>query len=70
VLFGLSIAENIRYGRPEASDEQVEAAVMVAGLAEVVAALPEGLDTVLTERGASLSGGERRRVAIARALIR
>jgi ATP-binding cassette subfamily B protein len=70
VLFGLSIAENIRYGRPDATDEQVEAAVAAAGLAEVAAGLPDGLETVLTERGTSLSGGERRRVAIARALIR
>jgi ATP-binding cassette subfamily B protein len=70
VLFGLSIAENIRYGRPDATDEQVEAAVAAAGLAEVAGGLPDGLETVLTERGTSLSGGERRRVAIARALIR
>jgi ATP-binding cassette subfamily B protein len=70
VLFGLSIVENIRYGRPDATDEQVQSAVEAAGLADVGASLPDGLDTVLTERGSSLSGGERRRVAIARALIR
>jgi ATP-binding cassette subfamily B protein len=69
VLMGLTIAENIRYGRPEASDEQVLAAALDAGLGPLVAQLPDGLDTVVAERGASLSGGERQRVAIARALV-
>jgi ATP-binding cassette, subfamily B, bacterial len=70
VLFGLSIAENIRYGFPAATDDQVEAAVETSGLTDLVRRLPDGLDTILTERGTSLSGGERRRVAIARAVIR
>ena len=70
VLFGLSIAENIRYGCPEASDGEVRAAASAAGLDEFIAHLPDGLDTVIAERGASLSGGERQRVAIARAFIR
>jgi ATP-binding cassette subfamily B protein len=70
VLFGLSIAENIRYGCPDASDEEVRAAAAAAGLADLSDELPDGLDTVLTERGASLSGGQRQRVAIARALVR
>jgi ATP-binding cassette subfamily B protein len=70
VLFGLSIAENVRYGFPDASDEQVDAALAAAGLDEFVNDLPDGVDTVISERGASLSGGERQRVAIARALIR
>jgi ATP-binding cassette subfamily B protein len=70
VLMGLTIAENIRYGRPEASDEQVLAAALDAGLAPMLAQLPDGLDTVVAERGASLSGGERQRVTIARALVR
>jgi ATP-binding cassette subfamily B protein len=70
VLFGLSIAENIRYGCPEATDEEVERAAEAAGLADLVAELPQGLDTVLSERGTSLSGGQRQRVAIARALVR
>jgi ATP-binding cassette, subfamily B, bacterial len=70
VLFGLSIAENIRYGKPEASDEEVRAAAHAAALDDFVSALPEGYDTVISERGASLSGGERQRVAIARALVR
>jgi ATP-binding cassette subfamily B protein len=70
VLFGLSIAENIRYGRPDASDEEVQGAAAAAGLDDFVAALPDGYDTVVSERGASLSGGQRQRVALARALIR
>ena len=70
VLFGVSIAENIRYGCPDASDEEVQAAAEAAGLADLAAGLPDGYDTVLSERGASLSGGERQRVAIARALVR
>ncbi len=70
VLFGFSLAENIRYGAPDATDEEVRRAADAAGLGTFAAALPDGYDTVLTERGASLSGGERQRVAIARALIR
>ena len=70
VLMGLSLEENVRYGCPDASDEEVVAAVAAAGLSELVASLPEGLETVVAERGASLSGGERQRVAIARALVR
>ena len=70
VLMGLTIAENIRYGRPDATDEQVLSAALDAGLGPLLAQLPEGLDTLVAERGASLSGGERQRVAIARALAR
>jgi ATP-binding cassette subfamily B protein len=70
VLFGISLAENIRYGAPDATDEEVQEAADAAGLGGFAATLPDGYDTVLTERGASLSGGERQRVAIARALIR
>ena len=70
VLFGISLAENIRYGAPDASDEEVREATDAAGLGPLAAALPDGYDSVLTERGASLSGGERQRVAIARALVR
>jgi ATP-binding cassette subfamily B protein len=70
VLFGLTIAENIRYGCPNATDEEVEQAAEVAGLSAFIAELPDGFDTVLTERGTSLSGGQRQRVAIARALVR
>jgi thiol reductant ABC exporter CydD subunit len=69
-LFKASIAENVRLGRSDASPEEVRAAISQAGLADVVRALPEGLDTVLGERGAGLSAGERQRVALARAFLR
>jgi ATP-binding cassette, subfamily B, bacterial len=70
VLFGLSIAENIRYGRPDATDDEIKSAAEAAGLNEFVCQLPDGFDTILHERGTSLSGGQRQRVAIARALVR
>ena len=70
VLFGLTIAENIRYGAPDATGAEVEAAARAAGIHEFVESLPDGYDTVLSERGASLSGGQRQRIAIARALVR
>jgi ATP-binding cassette subfamily C protein CydCD len=69
-LFAASIAENVRLGRRDASSEQVWEAVRAAGLEDVVAGLREGLDTVLGERGAELSAGERQRVALARAFLR
>ena len=69
-LFARTIVDNIRLGRPDASDEQVEAAVAAAGLAPVVAGLPYGLATRLGEGGAGLSTGERQRVALARAFVR
>ncbi len=68
-LFSTSIAENIRLGRPEASDEEVLEAARAAQVDEFVAALPEGYATVIGERGFTLSGGQRQRIAIARALI-
>jgi ABC-type multidrug transport system fused ATPase/permease subunit/predicted glycosyltransferase len=70
VLFGLSIVENIRYGRPEATEDEVLEAAQAAGVDEFVDRLPDGYDTVVSERGSSLSGGQRQRVALARALIR
>ena len=70
VLFGLSIAENIRYGCPDATDEQVEAAARAARVHDVIMSFPEGYETVLTERGQTLSGGQRQRIALARALVR
>jgi ATP-binding cassette subfamily B protein len=70
VLFHGSIAENIRFGDPEATDEQVREAVRIAQLDDLVGRLPEGLDTLVGERGVKLSGGERQRVAIARAVVR
>jgi ATP-binding cassette subfamily B protein len=68
-LFSAPLRENIAYARPEASDEEVERAASLAGLDEVVAALPDGYETLVGERGLTLSGGQRQRVAIARALI-
>ena len=69
VLFRGSVLDNIRYARPEASDEEVLQAVSSAQLDGLVARLPQGLDTPVGERGARLSGGERQRIAIARALL-
>lgn len=69
VLFHASIAENIRYARPEASDEHMRRAALAAGVDEVVARFPDGFQTIVGERGAALSAGERQRVALARALL-
>lgn len=69
VLFRGSVLDNIRYARPEASDEEVRQAVRRAQLDALVARLPEGLDTPVGERGMRLSGGEKQRIAIARALL-
>ncbi|MCK9487169.1 MAG: ABC transporter ATP-binding protein/permease [Dehalococcoidia bacterium] len=69
-LFHASLAENIRYGRLEASDEEVAEAARAAGLWSLVERLPDGLDTVVGERGFRLSGGEKQRVAIARAILK
>jgi thiol reductant ABC exporter CydD subunit len=69
-LFRASIAANVRLGRSDASTDEVEAAIEAAGLADAVRNLPDGLDTVLGERGAGLSAGERQRVALARAFLR
>jgi len=70
VLLRASIAENIAYGRPSATREQVVAAATAANAHEFIRRLPEGYDTVLGERGETLSGGQRQRIAIARAVIR
>ncbi|MBS1868261.1 MAG: ABC transporter ATP-binding protein [Actinobacteria bacterium] len=70
LLFGASIRENIRYGRLEASDEEVEAAARAANAHAFVSALPKGYDTKLGERGALLSGGERQRISVARAFLK
>jgi len=69
VLFGGTIRENIRYGRPDSSNEEVIAAAKAAQATEFIDALPEGYDTVIGQRGATLSGGQRQRLAIARALL-
>jgi ATP-binding cassette subfamily B protein len=70
VIFAASAADNIRYGRPDASDADVKAAAKAAAASEFIERLPEGYDTFLGERGVRLSGGERQRIAIARAILR
>lgn len=70
VLFATTIAENIAYGKPDATRDEIERAGRQAGIHEIVAALPDGYDAVLGERGGTLSGGERQCVAIARAIIK
>jgi ATP-binding cassette subfamily B protein len=70
VIFSASALENIRYGRPEASDAQVHAAAKGAYADDFIRALPEGYDTFLGERGVRLSGGQRQRIAIARAMLK
>ncbi len=70
VLFGASARENIRYGRPAATDAEVEAAARAAGADSFIRELPEGYETFLGERGTRLSGGQRQRIAIARALLK
>jgi ABC-type multidrug transport system fused ATPase/permease subunit len=69
-LFARSVAENVRIGRPTASDDAVWAAIAAADLEQVVARLPKGIETILGHEGAGLSVGERQRVALARAFVR
>jgi ABC-type multidrug transport system fused ATPase/permease subunit len=68
-LFSASLRDNIAYARPEASDDEVVASAVRAGLEGLLDDLPDGLDTLVGERGLTLSGGQRQRVAIARALL-
>ena len=68
-LFSGSIADNIRFGTPNASDAEVEAAARAAQCHDFIAALPQGYQTPVGERGATLSGGERQRITIARAIL-
>ncbi|MBV9896955.1 MAG: ATP-binding cassette domain-containing protein [Chloroflexi bacterium] len=70
VLFNVSIRENIRMGKLDATDAEVEAAARQAEIHDVIMALPEGYDTLAGDRGGRLSGGQRQRVAIARAIVR
>lgn len=70
VIFSTSALENIRYGKPGASDEETRAAARAAFAHEFISALPEGYDTFLGERGVRLSGGQRQRIAIARAMLK
>ena len=69
VIFAASVAENVRYGRPEASDAEVLAACKAAYASEFIERLPEGMNSFLGERGVRLSGGQRQRLSIARALL-
>lgn len=69
-LFHRSVRENIRYGRPDANDAEVEAAARAANAHEFISILPDGYDTLVGERGMKLSGGQRQRLAIARAVLR
>jgi ABC-type multidrug transport system fused ATPase/permease subunit len=68
-LFSASVRENIGFGRPDATDEEIESAARLAQAHEFVAELPDGYETVIGERGITLSGGQRQRIAIARALV-
>ena len=70
VLFGATARENIRYGRPGATDAEIEAAARAAAADEFIRELPQGYDSFLGERGTRLSGGQRQRIAIARAILK
>lgn len=70
VVFASSVADNIRFGHPDASDDAVKRAAEAAHAAEFIDRLPQGYDTILGERGITLSGGQRQRIAIARAILR
>ncbi|WP_051508490.1 ABC transporter transmembrane domain-containing protein [Roseicyclus elongatus] len=70
VIFAASARENIRFGRPDASDAEVEAAARAAAAHEFLSKLPQGYDTYVGERGLMLSGGQKQRIAIARAILR
>jgi len=69
VVFGISVADNIRYGAPDATDEEVRHAAERAAADDFINALPEGYATRIGERGVTLSGGQRQRLAIARAIL-
>jgi len=70
VIFAASAMENIRFGRPEATDDEVQAAAKAAAAHEFIVKLPEGYNTFVGERGVMLSGGQKQRIAIARAILR
>jgi ATP-binding cassette, subfamily B, bacterial len=70
VLFGTSVGENIRLGRPQATQADIVAAAKQAGIHRFIRSLPDGYDTVLGERGDTLSQGQRQRIGIARAMVR
>ena len=70
VIFGSSVADNIRFGRPDASDADMKAAADRAAASEFIVAMPQGYGTLIGERGVTLSGGQRQRLAIARAILK
>ena len=70
VIFGTSVRENIRFGRPDATDADIEKAAAAAHASEFIRRLPDGYETQVGERGVTLSGGQRQRIAIARAILR
>src|SRR5262249_46542963 len=70
LVFEGTIGENIAYGRPGASEDQIEQAAVEADANDFICSLPDGYDTLIGERGQRLSGGQRQRIAIARAMIR
>ncbi|HTR33514.1 MAG TPA: ABC transporter ATP-binding protein, partial [Gaiellaceae bacterium] len=69
-LFHSSVRENLRFAKPDATDEEIEAAVEAAQIGDLIASLPDGYDTVVGERGYRFSGGEKQRIAIARTILR
>ena len=69
-LFHASVRENLRFAKPAATDEEIEEAARAAQVHDVIAALPEGYETVVGERGFRFSGGEKQRIAIARTILR
>ena len=69
-LFHASIRENLRFAKPDATDEELEAAARAARIHDLIASLPDGYDTVVGERGYRFSGGEKQRIAIARTVLR
>ena len=69
-MFHRTLRENIAFARPDATDDEILRAAQAAHVIEFAEALPDGLDTIVGERGVKLSGGQRQRVAIARAILR
>ncbi|MEA2391906.1 MAG: ATP-binding cassette, subfamily bacterial, partial [Solirubrobacteraceae bacterium] len=69
-LFHASVRENLRFAKPDATDDEVEAAARAARIHDLIASLPEGYDTIVGERGYRFSGGEKQRIAIARTILR
>jgi ATP-binding cassette subfamily B protein len=69
-LFHASVRDNLRFARPEATDEEIEEAAEAAQIHDLISSLPEGYDTVVGERGYRFSGGEKQRIAIARTILR